>query len=97
MIHENSRQAIKEITTSGERKNRAEQILDIFKEYGFPMTDRGVLMRLFPGSDNLNLVRPRITELINKGQLQEVGNVMDFKTQKQVRSVYLTKDQMNLF
>ena len=60
-------------------------------DYG-PSTDREVLDRLFPGGD-MNMVRPRISELLDMGELEEVGKATDATTGMTVRVVDL-KDRM---
>ena len=72
-MHENSIKSIKGINKDGTKMKRAEAIMDVFYS-GLDLTDREVLQMLKPGSDNLNYVRPRITELIDKKILVEVGN-----------------------
>lgn len=96
-MHDNSLAALKEINEDGTKKRRADAIIEIFKQHIYPLTDRTILKKLFPGSDNLNLVRPRITEAIKKGILREVGTVQDFATGKKVRMVTITNNQMDMF
>ena len=60
-------------------------------DYG-PSTDREVLQRLYPGGD-MNMVRPRISELLDMGELEEVGKATDAATGMTVRVVDL-KDRM---
>ena len=53
-------------------------------------TDRDVMVSL--GFTDPNAVRPRITELIKEGLLQEVGHSEDVITGKRVRLVALAPD-----
>lgn len=98
-VHSNSIDALNEITESGEKKNRTTQILSVYRREFHPLTDREVLGVLFPGSDNLNLVRPRITELTKTGLLRECSSVRDRITQKSVRTSEIVDgaEQITLF
>lgn len=95
-MHQNSRLAFEAINRDGTKKTRSEMILEVFAGKR-KFTDYQVLQKLKPGSDNLNFVRPRITELIQSKKLRECGNVMDARTGKQVRVVMLYLDQTELF
>ncbi len=57
-------------------------------------TDRKVCFML--GFSDLNAVRPRITELIDKGILIEAGKTMDMLTQRQVRQTRLANPQQQI-
>ena len=70
-MHNHSLEAYAQITETGVKDSRAMAILEVFKNAGKPLRDWDVLKRLFPESDNLNLVRPRITELHQMGHLVE--------------------------
>jgi predicted HTH transcriptional regulator len=94
MIHANSIQSYDDIKPelSGRRK---EIYLTIWKR-SKKMTDREVKDEL--GLSDMNSVRPRITELIKSGHLEEVGNVKCPLTGKTVRQVMvLNEAQMSLF
>lgn len=58
---------------------------DIFGQW----TDRQVMNAL--NFTDMNAVRPRITSLVQKGILKEVGSVRDMVTGKTVRTVSLTE------
>jgi hypothetical protein len=98
-IHHNSRKAYEE-----ERHNitkRQEDILTTIEMFG-PMTDRECLG--YMDLPDMNCVRPRITELIDRGLLVQVDSVKCGVTKKTVRRVRLVcpppkehKDQMRLF
>ena len=68
--HRNSRSSY--IGTVNLRRDRCSIILGLFQdnpERAF--TDREVLSRIYPGSGDLNMVRQRITELIESSHLRE--------------------------
>ena len=82
-MHDNSREVIRD-----ERKrfsDRSAAILVAFRESRAPMTDREVMLKF--GWNDPNKVRPRITELIDAGLLNECGKTMDESTGKSVRLV----------
>jgi hypothetical protein len=64
---------------------RAQVIYDHLIYSGAGLTDRAIAQRLNFG--DMNCVRPRITELINAGWIEECGNVRCVITGKQVRMV----------
>ena len=65
---------------------REKRIMDFLREHG-PATDLEVCAGL--GFHDCNCVRPRITELVQEGQLVEVGSERDACTGKVVRMVSL--------
>ena len=73
-MHDNSMIAINQLTDSGKRKTRLEMIMEIFED-GKSYTDEQILQKIKPGSDNRNLVSPRLNDGIEKGLLVEVGTV----------------------
>ena len=80
-IHPHSLQAYHE----GKRhlfSERENEILNALERLG-PSTDRRIRTAL--GYEDLNAVRPRITELHQKGVLQETGSAVDAVTGKRVR------------
>jgi len=91
-MHENSTAALREITASGQKKDRTTAILAVFSREYRQLTDRQVLNILFPGSDNLNLTRPRISELLKAGKLRECKSVRDSVTNKMVRTCEIVED-----
>jgi hypothetical protein len=80
MIHEEHEQ---------EFRGRKRLILDCLRIRNRPMTDRQILNDLFPGRDDPNLVRPRISDLIREGALIEAAEQVDEKTGETVRTVWL--------
>jgi hypothetical protein len=65
---------------------RAQEIYSKLCRHG-KMTDRQVLKTMFPDSDDMNLVRPRLTDLKKQRFIVECGDVDDAKTGKLVRLV----------
>ena len=87
-IHKNSQDAYWE-----QRKKlskRAEAIWQILIAHS-PLTDRQILDIM--GLPDMNNVRPRITELIQMGFVEEVGNIKCKVTKKKVRVVRATSIQ----
>lgn len=99
-MNENSISAYREGINSGEIKKR-EQL--IFEEYYFgdkTLTDRQVLNGVKPGSDNMNWVSPRITEMLTKGILKNVGDLkVNGRPCRQLRINHLIEEvqQVELF
>jgi len=81
MIHVNSHSSFYEIKE--DLKGRHKEIFEVFKIGKRAMTDRQVKETL--GLDDMNTVRPRITELIKKGYLTESTNTKCPVTGKTVR------------
>lgn len=65
---------------------RKERILNVVQQLG-PVTDREVCQIL--EYKEMNMVRPRITELVRSGRLVEIAKVKDHETGKSVRLVDL--------
>lgn len=84
MIHANSIEAYHD--ERPKLSERAEAILNVYKRFNRPVTDRQILDAMYPGCGDMNRVRPRVTELIGAGQLVEVGKVKDSVTGKSVRT-----------
>ena len=76
--------AIKHIRYTGIAENRKKAIMSVFEDDG-EYTDRDVLNRLFPGSDNINNVQPRISELLTDGELEYIYDTRDKLTNRPVR------------
>jgi hypothetical protein len=93
-MHTNSILSYHQITNLSERYKR---ILEIYQNSPLPLTDRDILIQL--GANDMNYCRPRISELIDKGLLREVGDCKDRLTGKTVRLVQVNDDdrQMKLF
>ena len=86
-MHPNSLLAYSEEEDAGHLSRRASEILAVYVRLMRPLTDRDVKNEL--GFEDMNFVRPRITELIYAGRLQEVGSATDPITGKACRLVGL--------
>lgn len=82
-VHANSRRTYYE--EGHNLGKRALQVLGYYKAAGRPMPDRDCMNAL--GYNDMNSVRPRITELVKAGLLREAGSTIDYKTGKKVRLV----------
>ncbi len=69
-----------------EFSRREKDILCVFSEFSCSsgLSDRAVMESL--GFQDMNAVRPRITELVKAGWLVEVDNIPDHRTGKIVRT-----------
>lgn len=83
MIHENSIASFAELDIAP----REREVLSAIEEIGHACTDRQVAK--FMGSEDLNASRPRITALIAKGVLSEVGTYSCEVTGRSVRLVWI--------
>lgn len=94
-IHQNSIDSFHAL----DRETRRKIILGVYEKHGRPLTDRQVAEDL--GFNDLNSVRPRISEMIDDGVLVEVGKIKDFLTRVNVRLVRIKmpteKNQQELF
>lgn len=88
-MHENSLEAYR--SSAPMRQTRAQVILSWIAGRG-PVTDRQVMLGL--GFSDPNKVRPRITELVDIGDLVECGRIRE--DGHQVRQVKITPRQMEL-
>lgn len=82
-MHINSLAAFDEIEE--ERSDRAEIIYALMTAASVPMTDRQVMQAL--GFSDMNMVRPRITELKDNRWAMEVGSIECPVTNRHVRLV----------
>lgn len=92
-MHENSRKSYEELLVS--ISERYAMILGAYRIAGYPLTDRQVLTRC--GFRDMNKVRPRITELVKRGDLVECGKALDAETNRKVRLVRPRPMQAKLF
>lgn len=83
-MHDNSLSAFSEI--SDERSERATLIYNLLANMARPMTDREVARML--GFQDLNAVRPRLTELLEGHWLVESTSIKCPVTGKTVRRTY---------
>jgi hypothetical protein len=68
---------------------RKRLIMDCLKLRRRPLTAREILADLFPGSDDLNRVRPRISEMVKSGDLVEAYEQVDAATGETVAAFWL--------
>ena len=99
IAHPNSVDAYYEGLLSNLFSSREKEIIDSLEVLG-RVTDRDIMEYL--GYTDMNQVRPRITELINKaGLLEEIGFTHDPATDKKVRIIRIKvledKRQLTLF
>ena len=87
--HDNSLAAHQRIEQSSAITGRRAAIVAWLRDHG-PATDREVAVGLFGSGADLNMVRPRITELLNAWALYEVDRVRDKITGMTVRRVGIT-------
>jgi predicted HTH transcriptional regulator len=84
-VHDNSKKAIREERALGKPHTRRKEILRLLVHTGQPFTDRQIMRAL--GYQEMNQVRPRITELVKAGSLRESGKGKCPVTGKTVRLV----------
>lgn len=82
--HRHSVLAKRELDQAGIPTRRAREILDIYLAQGRPLTDREARDIYAPGQE-MNYVRPRITELVGRGLLVEIHGIRCPTTGKTVR------------
>lgn len=81
-----------------DKSERKKIVLSIYQRHpSSPLTDRQVAYEL--GFKDMNAVRPRISEMVAKGILIEVGKMRDFLTNKPVRltKLFSGEHQLSLF
>jgi DNA-binding Lrp family transcriptional regulator len=78
--------------------NRCQRILRVIEKYP-NSSDRDVLREL--GGQDMNMVRPRITELIKRGLVVETGTMRCAVTERKCRTVGIPKfehvNQLKMF
>ena len=92
MMHQNSLFAIQQQRDSGKLSQREQLILQVLENdtlQHLGRTDRMIMTKL--GFTDPNAVRPRITEMIEKGWLEECGSTKDPATGMTVRRVRIKK------
>ena len=82
--HPNSKEALENVYNLSSKHM---QVYLVYRQNTKPLTDRQVKEKL--GLDDMNEVRPRISELLKENILTEFKNVKDEKTGKTVRTVSL--------
>lgn len=73
-----------------EHKGRKALILDCLRVRGKPLTARQILADLFPGHEDMNLVRPRISDLVRERTLVEAGEIADHRTGETVSTFWFS-------
>lgn len=92
MMHRNSLFALQQQRDSGKLSQREQLILQVLEKDTMQYlgrTDRMIMTKL--GFTDPNSVRPRITEMIEKGWLEEWGTTKDPATGMTVRRVRIKK------
>lgn len=74
-----------------EFKGRKGLILDALRIAGKPQTDRQIKERLFGEAADMNMVRPRVNDLLHEGRLMLCCEIEDHVTHENVRTVWLAK------
>jgi len=96
-IHRHSLKTYDQILRDGSLTKREQAVLKIIVASKFPLRDFDILQVFKKGSDNINLVQPRITDLHGRGHLIEGPpgrspyksgpvrtSIVNFKVEKQV-------------
>ena len=91
MIHQNSRDSYNEIKP--ELKGRRKAIYLVMLKHGTRLTDREIKDKM--GLSDMNAVRPRITEMIKSGHVEEVESVKCPVTNKTVRKVRIKNYELS--
>tara|TARA_R110002074_G_scaffold143898_8_gene291260 strand:- start:596 stop:892 length:297 start_codon:yes stop_codon:yes gene_type:complete len=97
MIHDHSKEAYdEEVVYSNRASKRCAEILEALEQLD-EATDRQI--KIFLGYQEMNHVRPRITELIKAGRLVESRSIKCVYTRKTVRVVKIAREakQMEMF
>ena len=90
-MHDNSLAAHAANQEADTYSPREQAIIAILRNATKPMTDRDIARAgLF---NDMNMVRPRINELIGKGRIEEVGTTWCVATARQVRTLRLVAAQ----
>jgi len=92
IMHTNSIDAYKIQLASGKKLTRSQLIIDLLLQLTEPQTDREIMIAL--GFTDMNSIRPRVTELIKNGTLEECGKVKDQITGLNVRRVRIKRELM---
>lgn len=99
-MHSNSLEAYTQ-GIKGSFKSRSQQVFECYYFGHKSLTDRQCLQMLYPGSDNTNLVQPRITGLIKDGILMECGTKVEAMRKVRVCKVrevnYRQREQQESF
>lgn len=85
-MHQHSLEAFLEITQDGSKDSRRMAILEVVRSHKQPLRDWDILQILFPGSDDLNKIRPRCSELHEDGLLCEGPPMRSHSGHRNVRT-----------
>ena len=98
-MHLNSLFAFKQIVSDGSLNSRLLDVLECVRNSPKPLRDWDVLQKLFPGREDLNLVRPRLSELHESGHLEEGPVMLSHNGNRNVRTSIATNNepQQSLF
>lgn len=99
-MHKNSLEVYNALRGNGDLNRMERIVLEIFYSHRTPLRDFDCLKIHRPNSDNMNLVRPRITKLHEKGFLVEGPPQKSHYKHKNVRTSVLNLDdglQMEMF
>lgn len=91
-MHRNSLEALKQITKDGTKETRLNKVFACCKVANKPLRDWDILKILFPEKEDLNLVRPRITELHMLNLLAEGPRMKNNSGTRKVRSSVIYSD-----
>ena len=93
-MHKHSLEAFEEITLDKSKQARLNVVLEVIEASKNPLRDWDVLQKLFPGASDMNLVRPRLTELHQMGKIIEGPPMANEARTRNVRtSVAVPKEQ----
>ena len=85
-MDDNSLMTNRQIELSGAKRRRREIVFTVYEDRPhLALTDRQVLIILFPNSDDVNKVQPRISELLKEGLIEKIGKAKDLHTGQAVR------------
>jgi len=84
-VHEHSKSIYNRIMKDGSRDARFKRVFEIIYFSPVPLTDYEILQRFKNGSDNINLVQPRITEGY---KLDKNGNAPIYEEGPPGKSIY---------
>ncbi len=85
----NDRSLVAHEKHEAEFKGRKALIVDALRTAGKPMTDRQIKERIFGEAADMNMVRPRINDLLHEHKLMVAHEVEDHVTHESVRLVWL--------
>jgi hypothetical protein len=89
-IHENTTVTYDEVKAW--LGNRELMVLNTFLAADKPLTDREALHQLFPGDNDMNKVRPRITSLVESNVLEESDKRRCVVTGMMVRTCLVSRN-----